>query len=49
VGIEFNCYTGTVSGNTINNVGTGLDSVPASFTGVNMFYDLATNTTSGGC
>jgi len=49
VGIGFNCFTGTVSGNTINGVTTGLDGVPASFTGVNTFYNLATNTTSGGC
>jgi hypothetical protein len=49
VGIGFNCFTGTVSGNTINAVTTGLDGIPASFTGVNTFYNLATNTTSGGC
>jgi hypothetical protein len=49
VGIEFNCNAATVSGNTINGATTGLDNVPASFTGVNTFYSLATNTTSGGC
>jgi len=49
IGIEIFCNTGTVSGNTINGATTGLDNVPASFTGVNTFYNLATNTTSGGC
>jgi hypothetical protein len=49
VGIEFNCNAATVSGNTINGSTTGLDDVPASFTGVNKFYNVPTNTTSGGC
>jgi hypothetical protein len=49
VGIEFNCHANTVSGNTLNNLATGLDSVPTPFTGVNTFYNVATNTTSGGC
>jgi parallel beta-helix repeat protein len=49
IGIEFSCMASTVSGNTINGATTGLDSIPASFTGVNTFYNVATNTTSGGC
>jgi hypothetical protein len=49
VGIEFNCNANTVSGNTINSVTTGLGAVPASFTGVNKFYNVGSNTTSGGC
>jgi parallel beta-helix repeat protein len=49
IGIEFGCTTNTVSGNTINGATTGLDSVPASFTGVNTFYNVGTNATSGGC
>lgn len=46
-GIDFNCKRGTVSGNTINGAGTGLAEVPAGFTGVNNFYNVATLTT--GC
>jgi parallel beta-helix repeat protein len=49
VGIELHCNANTVSGNTINGATIGLDAVPASFTGVNRFYNVATNTTSGGC
>jgi hypothetical protein len=49
VGIEFNCNANTVSGNTINSVTTGLGAVPASFTGVNKFYNVGSNTTGGGC
>jgi hypothetical protein len=49
VGIEFDCIsTNTVSGNTINGATTGLDFVPASFTGVNTLYNVAAATT-GGC
>jgi nitrous oxidase accessory protein NosD len=50
IGIEFGCIsTSTVSGNTINGATTtGLDFVPASFTGVNTFYNVAAATT-GGC
>jgi hypothetical protein len=47
--IEFNCTTGdTVTGNTVNNAATGLDKVPANFTGSNIFYNTGTRTT-GGC
>jgi hypothetical protein len=48
VGIEFNCNTDTVSGNTINGAPTGIDMVPATFNGVNHFYNVATVKT-GGC
>ncbi len=49
VGIEFFCDTGnTVSHNTINDATTGLDSVPASFSGTNSFDNVATVRT-GGC
>jgi hypothetical protein len=47
--IEFNCTAGdTVTGNTINNANVGLAGVPASFTGGNQFYNVATART-GGC
>jgi parallel beta-helix repeat protein len=49
VGIELYCNANTVSGNTINGATIGLDGVPASFTGVNKFYNVPTNTTSFGC
>lgn len=39
IGIEFNCNAATVSGNVINGAETGLDQVPAGFTGVNRFYN----------
>jgi copper-binding protein NosD len=42
IGIEFGCSTGTVSGNIINGASTGLDSVPAAFTGGNTFYNVST-------
>jgi hypothetical protein len=37
-GIEFNCSTGTITGNTINGAAKGIDSVPATFNLVNKFY-----------
>ena len=50
VGIEFNCYMDTVSGNTINGAATGTDMVPAAFTGVNKFYGVpAVRTDPTGC
>jgi hypothetical protein len=49
VGIEFNCNTGTVSGNTINGATTGIDTVPAAFTGINKFYNVGTVRTGGAC
>lgn len=49
IGIEFNCHTDTVTGNTINGAPTGLDTVPAAFTGVNTFYNVATVRTNGAC
>ena len=48
VGIEFGCYTGTASGNTINGATTGIDRVPAGFAGVNKFHNVGTVIT-GGC
>jgi hypothetical protein len=48
VGIDFRCYTATVAGNTIKGAATGISSVPATFTGVNSFYNVATVRT-GGC
>jgi hypothetical protein len=47
VGIEFNCLSGTVSGNTINGASTGIDQVPAAFNGVNKFYNVPTVRTGG--
>ena len=42
IGIEFNCNPPTAIGNTIDDATTGLDQVPASFSGVNSFYNVAT-------
>jgi hypothetical protein len=47
VGIEFNCNTPTVLSNTINDATTGLDSVPASFSGANSFDNVVTLRTDG--
>jgi hypothetical protein len=47
IGIEFDCDTGTVLHNTINDATTGLDRVPASFSGVNSFDNVATLRTDG--
>jgi hypothetical protein len=50
VGIDFNCLSETVTGNTIDGAATGINTVPAAFTGVNKFYDVATIRTNGsGC
>jgi hypothetical protein len=49
VGIELHCNANTVSGNTINGATIGVDALPASFTGVNTFDNVATTTTTGGC
>jgi hypothetical protein len=47
--IEFDCTTGnTVTGNIINDTATGLDRVPAGFTGSNTFYNVGAVST-GGC
>ena len=48
VGIEFGCFTGTVSGNTINDASTAIDAVPTSFNLVNTFQNVDT-TRRGGC
>jgi len=47
IGIEFNCNTSTVTGNTINDATTGLDKVPASFSGANSFDNVVTLRTDG--
>jgi hypothetical protein len=47
VGIEFSCNTATVTTNTINDVTTGLDQVPAGDSGSNTFYN--TSEISVGC
>ena len=47
VGIEFNCNTPTVLSNTINDATTGLDSVPASFSGANSFDNVVTLRSDG--
>lgn len=47
VGIEFNCNTPTVLSNTINDATTGLDNVPASFSGANSFNNVVTLRTDG--
>ena len=49
VGIEFGCFSATVSGNTINGATTGTDLVPKAFTGVNSFYNVTTFRTGGPC
>lgn len=48
VGIEFNCESLTALGNTINDAVTGLDSVPASFSGANSFDNVVTLRTGCG-
>jgi len=52
VGISFQCYTATVSGNTMagpggTGTGTGFDQFTGTSTGNNKFYNVATRTT--GC
>ena len=45
--VEFNCHSGVVSHNTINDVAVGLDMVPAGFHGFNSFANTGTITTEG--
>ena len=40
--IEFSCHAATVARNTINDAVTGLDQVPATFTGMNTFANTGT-------
>jgi hypothetical protein len=47
VGIDFGCETATVLHNTINDATTGLNLVPASFSGTNSFDNVATLRTDG--
>jgi hypothetical protein len=49
IGIEFSCFTGTITGNTINGAATGFDQVPVAFNGVNKFYNVSTVRVAGGC
>ncbi len=46
-GIEFQCNTETVSGNTIDGTSTGFDEFPGTATGTNKFYNVGKLTT--GC
>ncbi len=46
--IDFYCYTGTFTSNTINDASVGLNRVPASFSGSNTFDNVPTIKT-GGC
>jgi parallel beta-helix repeat protein len=49
IGIEVNCETPpTITGNVIDAATTGMDMVPASFSGTNSFYNVSTIRT-GGC
>jgi hypothetical protein len=41
-GIEFNCNTGTVRGNTIDDAETGLNDVPGSQNSTNNFFNVVT-------
>ena len=47
VGIEFNCQSPTVVGNTINDATFGLREVPASFSSANSFDNVVTLRTDG--
>jgi hypothetical protein len=47
VGIEFNCQSPTVLGNTINDATIGIDNVPGSFSGANSFDNVVTLRTDG--
>jgi hypothetical protein len=47
LGIEFDCFTDTVSGNMINGVLWGIDA-PAAYTGVNTFSNVPTVRQPGG-
>jgi len=47
-GISFNCNSPVLSGNFITDTPIGIDKVPASYSGTNMFSNVATER-SGGC
>jgi hypothetical protein len=47
IAIEFSCNTATVSGNTITDAATALDSVPSSLATSNIYYGVATIRTEG--
>ena len=48
-GIEFACFTGTVSGNTISDTATGMNDVPLTFSMVNTFENVDTIRSGGSC
>jgi hypothetical protein len=47
IGIDFDCNSPTVATNTINDATTGLDHVPASFSGANSFNNVVTLRSDG--
>jgi parallel beta-helix repeat protein len=47
IGIEFNCNSPSVVGNTINDATTGLDNVPLIFSSANSFDNVVTLRTDG--
>ena len=47
-GINFACHLANISGNTITGAATGINAVPAAYTGVNTFFNAITVRT-GGC
>lgn len=47
-GIDFECLTGTVTGNIIDGSPIGIDNVPGAFTGSNTFQNVA-KVRNGGC
>lgn len=47
-GIDFECFTGTVTGNIIDGAPIGIDFVPGAFTGSNTFQNVA-EVRNGGC
>jgi len=48
IGVEFNCNAITVTSNTINDASIGLDQVPATYSGINSYSNVAT-IRNGGC
>ncbi len=45
--VEFNCFSGVVSHNTVNDAAVGLDQVPTGFHGSNNFANTGTISTDG--
>ena len=48
IGINFNCLSANVTGNTINGGFVGIYRVPSTFTGTNSFFNTGRKRT-GGC